>query len=111
MRRLLKLSVCAALILSFMAAGCSEESCKDLLDRLNGLQDDIITVANKRRALDAAGTPGTAQDAADLAEEEMRLRARFEETAAKYIANNCESRTGEPVPPLPPQQPVTQTPF
>ena len=111
MRKLLRLSVCVALVFSFLAVGCSEESCKDLLRQLNSLQNDIIDVANKRREMDAKGTPGTANEAAQLKELEDGLRARFADTAARYIAKGCQERTGEPVPPLPPQQPVTETVF
>ena len=68
MRKLLRLSVCVALVFSFLAVGCSEESCKDLLRQLNSLQNDIIDVANKRREMDAKGTPGTANEAAQLKE-------------------------------------------
>ncbi len=109
--KLLKLSVVAVLMLSFVAVGCSEESCKDLLSQLNGLQNDIIDIANKRRAMDAAGKPGTANEAARLKEKEEGLRARFGDTAARYIAKGCQERTGDPVPSLPPINPVTETAF
>lgn len=111
MRRVLILSLFAVLMLTFAVGGCSEDSCKNLLSRLNDLQNQIIDIQNKRRDMDAAGKPGTANEAAQLKELEDGLRAQFATTAAEYIAKNCEKRTGEPVPSLPNPMPITETPF
>jgi len=105
--KFLKLSVIAVLLLSFAAIGCSEETCKNLLSQLESLQNQIIDVANKRREMDAKGTPGTANEAAQLQELEAGLRGRFAETAARYIAKGCKGD----VPSLPLPNPVTETQF
>ena len=108
MRRLLKLSVFAVLMLSFITVGCSEETCKGLLSQLQGLQNDIVTITNKRKAVDAEGKDMSA--AIELFQQEVNARRNFAETAERYIAKGCEGKTGD-VPSIPPMNPVTETQF
>jgi len=106
--RILKLSVLAVLMLSFVAVGCDADTCKSLKAQLNNLVGDIERIAEERRKVDAEGKDmGRAME---LFQEEQNLRNRFASTAADYIAKGCEERTGG-VPPLPPMMPVTETAF
>jgi len=106
--KFLKLSVIAVLLLSFAAIGCSEETCKNLKDQLESLQNQIIIIANKRRGVDQKGEDMSA--ALKLFQQEVNARRNFDDTADRYRAKGCEGKTGD-VPALPPMNPVTETQF
>ncbi|MEM7009236.1 MAG: hypothetical protein AAF462_08905 [Thermodesulfobacteriota bacterium] len=101
----LKLSVLAVLMLSFVAVGCSEETCKGLLAQLQSLQNQIISIANERMKVDAKGDD--MGRAVELYQQEMNARRNFSETAERYIARGCQEKTGD-VPSIPPMNPATE---
>jgi len=109
MRRLLTISVLLMLLIgSFSVVGCDGESCKGLLNQLQGLQNQIIVLAQKRREADAKGDDMSS--ALEFYQQEVNARRNFAETKAKYEANGCVDRTGD-APSLPPFEQINETQF
>lgn len=109
MRRLLTLVVLLFLVVgSFSVVGCDGESCKQLRAQLNNLKGDIERIAQQRREADAKGEDmGTA---VELHQQELNARNNFAATKAKYEAQGCVERTGEP-PSIPPMEQFGETLF
>ena len=82
--RLLKLSVIAVLMLSFVAVGCDGETCKSLKAQLKNLIGDIERIAEERRKVDAEGKD--MGKAMELFQEEQNLRTGL----ARLLIDTCK---------------------
>jgi len=109
MRKVLTLSAFLLLLVaSFSVVGCNEESCKDLYNQLESLQNQIIELANKRRDADSKGDDMSS--ALELYQQEVNARNNFEQIKNKYEARGCVERTGD-APSLPPFEQISETQF
>ena len=109
MRRLLTLVALLLLLAgSFSVVGCDGESCKQLEAQLKNIKGDIERLAQLRREADAKGED--MGSAVELHQQELNARNNFAATKAKYEAQGCVGRTGEP-PSLPPMEQFGETQF